>query len=382
MPAPRFAGHVALVALALGAACAPTLNVAPTSGDTWNTARARVVSPTATSARIELTRGIAIRDGVSLRDGTIETDLDAPTGSQFAGLAFRVADAADYEIVYFSSEKGRWVDAQYQPVFEGEPTWQLYPGPGYHAVIPAADTPPGTPMHVKIVFAGTRADVYLNRSTEPVLRVVELKRPVLAGTVAVWASGADSTHAAFANHSVVARVDAPPVAMTMPTAPRGQLMHWRVTGRLPSPDSIVAPAELLPAHYRALVAATTADAEADGLVNLSRHVGNPAGPQLENVLGGAGWGLALAAVRIEANDAHTATLRFGYSEGIAIFLNGRRVFAGTHPYASPDFGRVTADANAVALPLVRGTNDLVLAVTDRAFGWGFRARLDDEQLSH
>lgn len=65
--------------------------------------------------------------------------------------------------------------------------------------------------------------------------------------------------------------------------------------------------------------------------------------------------------------------------GIAIFLNGRRVHAGTQPYASPDLGRVTADANVVELPLVRGATELVLAVTDRAFGWGFRARLDDDQ---
>ena len=107
------------------------------------------------------------------------------------------------------------------------------------------------------------------------------------------------------------------------------------------------------------------------------HLGNPAGPQVENVPGGAGWGLALASATLEAKDAHTARLRFGYSEGIAIFLNGRRVHAGTHPYTSPDLGRVIAYANVVELPLVRGANELVLAVTDRAFGWGFRARLDD-----
>jgi hypothetical protein len=37
--------------------------------------------------------------------------------------------------------------------------------------------------------------------------------------------------------------------------------------------------------------------------------------------------------------------------------------------------------NTVELPLNRGANELVLAVTDRAFGWGFRARLDDKNVT-
>ena len=71
-----------------------------------------------------LARGIAIREGLSLRDGTIEVDLEPPRASQFAGVAFRVASAADYEMVYFRGEGGRWAEVQYQPLFEGELTWQ------------------------------------------------------------------------------------------------------------------------------------------------------------------------------------------------------------------------------------------------------------------
>jgi hypothetical protein len=378
MHSQRAAAPVVIVALVHAAACVAPPSIAPSDAG-WNTARATVVSQSAApSARIVIASGIAIRDDVSLRDGTIEADIDAPRASQFAGLAFRVASTADYEIVYFSAQAGRWGEVQYQPLFDGEPTWQLYPGSGYRAEIPATVTTTGAPMHVKIVFAGRRADVYLNRSGEPVLRVVELKRVPRAGRVAVWASGGEATSAAFANYSAVGRVESVPEPITMAPPQRGQLMRWRVSAWLPSPDSIVAPAELAPVHRLALRAGVDAEAETDGLMNLSRVVGNPAGPQLVNVPGGAGWGLALASATLEAREAHTTRLRFGYSEGIAIFLNGRRVFAGTHPYASPDLGRVIADANTVELPLARGANELVLAVTDRAFGWGFRARLDDE----
>ncbi|MEO8335363.1 MAG: hypothetical protein ABI664_10340 [bacterium] len=90
------------------------LLVATTQEAPWNTTRATLVAgTTATASRIVLVRGIAIRDDVALRDGTIEVDLDAPRLPQFAGLAFRVASAADYEIVYFSGNNGTWHDVQY-----------------------------------------------------------------------------------------------------------------------------------------------------------------------------------------------------------------------------------------------------------------------------
>jgi len=39
-------------------------------------------------------------------------------------------------------------------------------------------------------------------------------------------------------------------------------------------------------------------------------------------------------------------------------------------------GIVGAEADGIDLSLKRGATDVVLAVTDKAFGWGFRAKLD------
>lgn len=128
---------------------------------------------------------------------------------------------------------------------------------------------------------------------------------------------------------------------------------------------------------RAVRGGRLASAEPSGMVNLSREVGNPAGPQIENIFGGAGWGMALARITLVSSRARTARLLFDYSDGLGVFLDGRRVFAGAHPYSSPDLGRVHRDANVVELPLHAGRNELVFAVTDKAFGWGFTARLQD-----
>jgi hypothetical protein len=348
--------------------------------DGWDVARAMLVAGSPVSAeRIALVRGIAVRDDITLTDGTLEADLDVPRTSQFAGFAFRLANTANYDIIYFRGDGNRWQEVQYQAVFDGEPTWQLYTGPGYNTDLTPERAPLDAPMHVKIVFAAARADVFVNHSADPVLRVAELARAPQNGRVGVWAAGGPAARMTFDAYAATKRIDAPlaPIAAARPLP--GQIMRWRVSARLASPDTIVAPAELTRAHRAALRAAKVVTAESSGLVNLSRIVGNPAGPQVENVLGGAGWGLALASTTLTAKRVHTARLRFAYSEGITVFLNGRRVFAGTNSYASTNLGRVVADANTVELPLAAGANELVLAVTDRAFGWGFRARLDEER---
>ncbi|MEP6763204.1 MAG: hypothetical protein ABJB66_02780 [Gemmatimonadaceae bacterium] len=348
----------------------------PREGE-WNTQRAKLVAgTTATASQISIASGMATRDDITLADGTIEADVNAPVGPGFAGFAFRVANTADYEIIYFVADSSRWGGLQYQPVFEGEPTWQLYPGDGFLGDIPESQSARNQPLHVKIVFAGTRADVYVNHSTTAVLRIPELKRDRKAGIVGVWVAPVAS-NVTYSNYTATSRVDLPLASIAAAPAMSGQIMRWRVSNRLPSPDTIVAPRALSSEQLRAVNEGIVANAETDGLVNLSRIVGNPAGPQIENVLGGAGWGLALASVTLNANSDHTAGLQFNYSDGISVFLNGKRVFDGTRPYASADLGRIMGTDSSVELPLKRGANKLVLAVTDHAWGWGFRARLVD-----
>ena len=72
-------------------------------------------------------------------------------------------------------------------------------------------------------------------------------------------------------------------------------------------------------------------------------------------------------------------LFFSYSDGIGVYIDGKRVFVGRNDIESRYagyLGIVGAEVDAVDLPLRRGTTDVVLAVTDKAFGWGFRARID------
>ena len=55
-----------------------------------------------------------------------------------------------------------------------------------------------------------------------------------------------------------------------------------------------------------------------------------------NVFGGAGWGLAYAAITIESRPERTVRVAVSYSDGVGVYLNGRRLYAGDNS-ADSDF---------------------------------------------
>lgn len=347
----------------------------------WALERATLAAnsaPTATSLR--LLRGIAYRPDLSFEDGTIEFELEPPGGT-FAGVAFRMANTADYEIVYFTrSEDGeRWKSIQYQPVFAGETTWQLYHEEPYYVFIPKEA---GRALKVRLAIAANRADLFLNDDPMAVMRIPDLKRDRAGGAIGFWSVAPDGAAGNEIRNLRVAPGRVPVVGEPIGDrvhalpSPR-QLTRWRVSDRSPAPDGVQAPAVLpqglAPDTWR------TVTAEPTGLVNLTKAIGNPAGPQAINVFGGAGWGLAYAAVTIESGAERTVRLSVSYSDGIGVYLNGRRLYAGDNSSDSryPDYlGLVGNESETVDLSLRAGRNELVLAITDKAFGWSFRAKLD------
>lgn len=359
-------------------------------GAGWNTEHATIPDgATPTPGSIRIVRGIATRDDATLRDGTIDLQLPAPLalGDEFAGIAFRMASTADYEIVYLqtSTDGLRWQRIQYQPVFEGETSWQLYAGDGYETELPRPADPRAVPptTHVRLVVVGRRADVYVDDMTKPVLRIRELKRDPIEGGVGVWAISPKGAWVQFDSLRVSSTVASMPTPVAPVATPAGQIMRWRLSPRLASPDSVEPPRALSRQLHAALESGTVIDAEQSGLVNLAALRGNPAGKQAYNVFGGAGWGMALASVHLTSDRARTVRLRFGYSDAASVFVNGKLVYSGRNDSGyryRNDLGRLSPDAESVELPLHAGVNELVVAVTDKAFGWGLAARLDDPNV--
>jgi hypothetical protein len=72
-------------------------------------------------------------------------------------------------------------------------------------------------------------------------------------------------------------------------------------------------------------------------------------------------------------------LNFGYSDDVSIFLNEDILYRGrsAQRFRDPGFlGIVNPENDAVYLPLKKGRNELLLAVSELTGGWGFICRFD------
>src|SRR4051794_9457063 len=142
---------------------------------------------------------LAVITNSDFKDGTIEVDVagaprpgSAPNMKGFIGLAFRVRDKGQSaELVYLRPSNGRDNDQltrnhSIQYVSDPGYTWQKLrqESPGaYEAYV---DLEPGVWTHIKIVVAGTKARVYINRGGQPSLVVNDLKQGDGGGQIALW----------------------------------------------------------------------------------------------------------------------------------------------------------------------------------------------------
>ncbi|MCU7550096.1 serine hydrolase [Chitinophagaceae bacterium LB-8] len=81
---------------------------------------------------------------------------------------------------------------------------------------------------------------------------------------------------------------------------------------------------------------------------------------------------AYAIAEIKAEKAGTVMLGLGSDDGVKVWLNGKLVHENWIPRG------VQKDDDVVPLPLVRGSNQILIKVQDIQGGWGFVARLLDQ----
>ncbi len=78
-------------------------------------------------------------------------------------------------------------------------------------------------------------------------------------------------------------------------------------------------------------------------------------------------------------------LNVGYSDDVSVFLNGKILYRGrsAQRFRDPGFlGIVNPENDAVYLPLKKGGNELMLAVSELLGGWGFICRFDNMDGVH
>jgi hypothetical protein len=105
-----------------------------------------------------------------------------------------------------------------------------------------------------------------------------------------------------------------------------------------------------------------ARADAGGLVDVSRYRARGTGPELV---------FAKTVIRVERDGARP--FRIGYSDIVRVFSNGASVFEGNSQYQGrdPSFLGIVGLSDTVYLPLRKGDNEIVIALTETMGGWGF-----------
>ncbi|MBN2550310.1 MAG: hypothetical protein JXB15_14190 [Anaerolineales bacterium] len=116
-----------------------------------------------------------------LPQGRIEVEIGAQ-GAAYAGIAFRLIDSLNYELAYAQPHTtGKWDALQYDPVFHGSNTWQLYHGSGSQMT---TQVPTGSWFTLRLSFQGQRAMLQVDE--QPPLWINRLAHVQQDGFVGLW----------------------------------------------------------------------------------------------------------------------------------------------------------------------------------------------------
>lgn len=275
--------------------------------------------------------------GLSLAQGWIEVDLGSE-GAAYPGIAFRVRDSLNYELAYIQPHtSGCWDALQYDPVFHGSNTWQLYYGSQAQKNV---DVPAQTWHHLRIEFQDQTARIQVGKQ-EPLV-VHQLAHPHQRGLLGLWTF----LPAYFANLRV--GDDAPDFGLGTEQAPNeempaGAVMEWFLDG-----FGVV-------------------DAEANGILNLNRYL--PVSEQAVRLT-----------CEMRVDEAGEFVFHLGFSDEITFQVDGEDVFTGENLFhVSPKWeerGYVRPD-QSIRRSLSQGTHRLTAILKAREyFGFGLALNIE------
>lgn len=360
LPVPTRLPGFALIVIVAGlvgvasAADAPETVTVPVDSERWqliNASRTEMLDRPCIAGR-------AVVQGVDLQNGTIEADMAVTGGRSYPGLLFRVQSPGDYERVYLRPHRPDLYGdvVQYTPSIQGISGWQLYSGPGYTS---GGTLTPDTWMHLRLEMRDGQARLFLDDGDRPVLEVHDLQHGVSRGGVGI--DGPRDGSACFSNFSYTPdddlAFDAPPPPVRRP----GMIRAWQLSQAMQvtaiETDLHPSAQELPPLEWR------DAEPSPSGLLDVARYARRT----------GRAPDAIYARTTLHAEEAGTREYKLGYSDAVAVFLNGRILYSGNSAYRQrdPSFLGIVGLNDSVYLPLEKGDNELLLLVVESFGGWGF-----------
>jgi hypothetical protein len=288
---------------------------------------------------LRLENGLALVPGCRTTDGSMEVLIGAD-GPAYPGVAFRVADVANFELAYAVPHvSGEWDALQYDPVFHGSNTWQVYHGPSYQH---ATQVPTGRWFQLRVDFCGDRAAVSVDG--QPPLVVERLAHPAAAGLFGLW-----TYRPAYFCALRVSTCDGLEMPRGgMPSAAEGSVDAWFVEGY------------------------GVATCEPNGAINLNRYLPISLGD-------------ARLTRRFETPEGGAVTFDFGFSDALSLELDGQVIFCGENTFKGfadrAARGYVELGMQSLRQELAPGKHSLAAALrASEPFGWGLALAAHGEGL--
>jgi hypothetical protein len=324
--------------------------------------------------------GAATLKDFEMRDGVIDVDVATPAARGFFGIQFRI-DGGNAEWIYLRQHKSGLPDAmQYTPVLNTGLNWQIYSGPGFTG---AVDIPKDEWFHIRMEVFGTQAKLYVKDMNKPALVMDDLKSGVQKGQLAL----AVLTGATYFSNFEVRETPAVTWERHYPPMPAGTLTKWSLS---PAYDALTRNLERpLSPSERDTIKWQDVEAEAPGFVAVNRYRESPhprvtfANDFSKRLEPQPGMKVIYARTSITAERDEVRKLYIGYSDDVSVFLNGRILYRGRSAqyFRDPGFlGIMNPENDAVYLPLKKGRNELMLAVSELGGGWGFICRLAEQEM--
>jgi len=323
--------------------------------------------------------GAAAPKDFEMRDGVIDVDAATPASRGFFGFQFRIdKDGLNGEEVYLRQHKSGAPDAmQYTPVLNTGRNWQIYNGPGF---TDAVDIPKAAWFHLRLEVTGAQAKLYVKDMDKPALVMNDLKTGIQKGQVALFVLTGETY---FSNFQVRTAPDAP-WERHLPAMSANTLTQWSIS---PSYDALSRNLERpLSSSESGAIRWQEVEAEPPGFVVLYRYREAPhprvtfQGDFSKRLDPQPGGKVLYARTNIHSDRDQVKKLEIGYSDDVTVFLNGKILYRGrsAQGFRDPGFlGIMNPENDAVYLPLKKGSNELMLAISELGGGWGFICRLTE-----
>ena len=325
--------------------------------------------------------GAAILKDLEMRDGVIDVDVATPASRGFFGIQFRIDGRATTPngFISASTSPGFPTPCSTRRCSTPARNWQIYNGPGFTG---AVDIPKDVWFHLRLEVTGAQAKLYVKDMDKPALVMNDLKSGVQKGQVALYVlTGATY----FSNFEIRTTPDAP-WERHLPPMPPGTLTKWSLS---PSYDALARNLERpLSAAESDAIQWQDVEAEPPGFVV---HLSLSRGPHPRVSFASdfskrldpqPGMKVVYARTTIDSDRDQVKKLYIGYSDDVSVFLNGKILYRGrsAQNFRDPGFlGIVNPENDAVYLPLKKGSNELMLAVSELGGGWGFICRWADTE---